>query len=164
MSEPVSAAKLSSLPITYQCVIPESFLDEMGHMNVMWYAHLFGQATVELFKLVGLTRRYFESNQAGTFALEQHTRYLAEVRAGQRVTIRSRLVGRSAKLFHFIHFMVNDTTGALASIGESLGAHVDMRIRRTSPMPTEITTLFDRPLGEHQKLDWPAPVCGVMKC
>ena len=155
---------LNSLPITYQGVIPESYLDEMGHMNVMWYGHLFSCATGEIFKLVGLTRTYFESNQAGTFALEQHIRYLAEVRAGQKVSMRTRLVGRSAKLFHFIHFLVNDSTGALAATGESIGAHIDMRIRRTSPLPPEITALYDRLLAQHQALEWKPPLCGAMKC
>jgi acyl-CoA thioester hydrolase len=155
---------LSSLPVTYQCVIPETYLDEMGHMNVMWYAHLFSCATAEIFRLVGLTRQYFESNQAGTFALEQHTRFLAEVRAGQNVTVRTRLVGRSAKAFHFIHFLFNDTTRALSAIGESIGVHIDMRVRKSSPLSPEITTLFDRLLAEHQALDWKPPLCGAMKC
>ncbi|MEJ7639637.1 MAG: hypothetical protein WKF75_17105 [Singulisphaera sp.] len=35
---------LNSLPITYRASIPESYLDEMGHMNVTWYTHLFSQA------------------------------------------------------------------------------------------------------------------------
>ena len=68
--------------------------DEMGHMNVLWYAHLFGEAIGGFFALVGLTRDYMEANQAGTFALEQHTRFLRELRAGQHVTIARHLAGR----------------------------------------------------------------------
>ena len=34
-----------ALPITLQTVIPEDYIDVMGHMNVMWYTHLFGKAT-----------------------------------------------------------------------------------------------------------------------
>src|SRR5260370_24348324 len=97
---------LQALPVTQRAIIPESYLDEMGHMNVMWYTHLFSEATGGLFDRIGLTQDYFETNQAGTFALEAHVRYLKEVRVGERVTIRIRLVGRSAKRFHFLHFMV----------------------------------------------------------
>jgi acyl-CoA thioester hydrolase len=159
-----TSMNLTQLPITYQGLIPESYLDEMGHMNVMWYTHLFSCATEGVFNLVGMTRDYFMSREAGTFALESHVRFLAEVRAGQRVSLRSRLLGRSAKLFHFLHFLVNDTTGALSSTGEFIGAHIDLRVRRTAPMPLEVTSVYDRILAEHQKLDWKAPVCGVMKC
>jgi acyl-CoA thioester hydrolase len=155
---------LSALPATYRSVIPESYLDEMGHMNVMWYAHLFSRATEGIFGLVGLTREYFESNPVGTFALEQHIRYLAEVRAGQHVTVRTRLIGRSAKVFHFIHFLANDTTSALSATGESIGVHIDMRVRRSTPLPPEVTAIFDRVLAEHQALEWAPPLCGVMKC
>ena len=70
---------LSALPVTFEAVIPEAYLDEMGHMNVMWYTHLFSGSVDGLFRLVGLTREYFETSQAGTFALEQHVRFIKEV-------------------------------------------------------------------------------------
>src|SRR5258708_184351 len=99
---------LNELPITYRAVIPEAYLDEMGHMNVMWYTHLFSQGAWGLFQMVGLNLEYFKANQTGSFALEQHFRYLKEVRLGQHVTIRSRVLGRTAKRWHTIHFMIID--------------------------------------------------------
>jgi acyl-CoA thioester hydrolase len=153
----------NALPVHFQAAIPETYLDEMGHMNVMWYTHLFSQATVALFDDVGLTRKYLEGNQAGTFALEEHIRYLAEVRAGEQVTIRTRVLGRSAKRFHFMHFMIKDQGDVLAATGEFVGTHVDMRIRRTSPLPLFIAEAFDRMLANHRRLPWDPPVCGSMR-
>src|SRR5262249_27907318 len=118
--------------------------------------------TEGLFQMVGLTREYFEANRAGTFALELHVRHLAEVLARQHVTIRSRLLGRSAKRFHFMHFMVLDDSGALAATEEAVGTHVDLRPRRGSPLPAPITKAFDHLLATHAALSWEAPVCGVM--
>jgi acyl-CoA thioester hydrolase len=154
---------LSALPVTFEAVIPEAYLDEMGHMNVMWYTHLFSGSVDGLFRLVGLTREYFESSHAGTFALEQHVRFIKEVRVGQRVIIRTRVLGRSAKCFHFINFMSHADSGALAATEEGIGAHVDLRLRRTAPMPPAIAAAFDELLAEHQRLPWAAPVCGVMR-
>jgi acyl-CoA thioester hydrolase len=154
---------LKNLPITHQAVIPETYLDEMGHMNVMWYTHLFSRATEGLFELIGLTRAYFEGNQAGSFALEIHTRFLAEVRVGKPITIRSRLLGRSEKRPHFIHFMVMDDTDVLAATEEAVGTHVDMTVRRASPYPAPVAEVMDRLLAEHAGLTWKPPVCGVMK-
>ena len=159
----IAVSELASLPITATTTVPRDWLDDMGHMNVMWYTHLFSNATVGLFQLVGMTRDYFISQQAGSFALEAHVRYLAEVHAGQSVTLRSRLLGRSAKRFHFIHFLIIDDGGVLSSTGEMMGTHVDIRIRRSSPFPAEIAAAYDAILAEHQKLAWDAPVCGVMK-
>ena len=51
----IYVSALNALPITHATVIPEDYLDMMGHMNVMWYTHLFGCATVGLFKLDPVT-------------------------------------------------------------------------------------------------------------
>lgn len=158
-----TSENLRALPVTAAKTISRDWLDDMGHMNVMWYTHLFSNATVGLFELFGMTRNYFIGRQAGSFALEAHVRYLAEVHAGQSVTLRSRLLGRSAKRFHFIHFLVIDDGEVLSSTGEMMGTHVDIRIRRSSPFPPEIADAYDAILAEHQSLAWSAPVCGVMK-
>jgi len=154
---------LNSLPITYRAFIPESYLDEMGHMNVMWYTHLFSQAMGGIFREIGLTDAYFKANRAGSFALEGHFRYLKEVRAGANVTVRTRLAGRSAKRFHILHFLVIDEGGILAATGEFVGTHIDMNVRRSSPFPDAIALAYDRLLAEHSALGWEPPLCGVMK-
>jgi acyl-CoA thioester hydrolase len=148
---------LSPLPITHRAVIPDSYLDEMGHMNVMWYTHLFSMGAWGLFQMVGLNREYFATNQAGSFALEQHIRYLKEVRVGERITIRSRVLGRTAKCWHVIHFMTLDEPETLAATSECVHAHIDMRIRRSAPMPPAICAAIDRLLAEHARLPWDPP-------
>jgi len=154
---------LEGLPITYRKEIPESYRDEMGHMNVMWYTHLFSQAFELFADRFGFNEAYFLANQTGSFALETHVRYLAEVHIGRNVTVRSRALGRSAKRIHFMHFMTIDETGALAAIQEHVGAHIDMRARRMAPLPADIAARFDRLVAEQNQLGWEAPVCGVMK-
>ncbi|MBA4062596.1 MAG: hypothetical protein C0501_02595 [Isosphaera sp.] len=154
---------LDALPVLHRAVVPEAYLDEMGHMNVMWYTHLFSQGTGGLWERFGLTRAYFEANQAGTFALEGHVRFLSEVRVGQAVTIRCRVLGRTAKRVHFLSFMVKEDGPVLAATSEFVAAHVDMRVRRTSTFPPHVADAIDRLLAEHAGLGWAAPVCGVMK-
>jgi len=154
---------LSSLPVTYRAVIPTDFIDEFGHVNVMWYTHLFTEGAGGLFQIVGLTWEHLEANRAGTFALEQHFRYLKEIRQGQHVTLRSRVLGRSAKRWHTIHFMTIDELDVLAATCEVVSTYVDMTVRRSAPMPATITAGIDRLLNEHTKLGWEAPVCGTMK-
>jgi acyl-CoA thioester hydrolase len=154
---------LSSLPVTHRAVIPETYLDLMGHMNVMWYTHLFSEAAWGLFQLVELTREHFTANRTGSFALVQHFRYLKEVRLGQHVTLRSRVLGRSAKRWHTIYFMTIDEFDALAATAETVSTYVDMTVRRSAAMPPVVTGGIDRLLAEHTRLDWDAPVCGAMK-
>jgi acyl-CoA thioester hydrolase len=162
VSERITVADLAPLPVTHRALIPPEYLDEMGHMNVMWYTHLFSLGAWGLFQMVGMDEAYFEANNAGSFALEQHFRYLKEVRVGQHVTIRSRVLGRTAKRWHTIHFMTIDELGALAATAEGVQTHVDMAVRRSSPMPQPITDAIDRLLKEHESLAWAAPTCGAM--
>src|SRR6185436_12071704 len=129
---------LAPLPITHQATIPESYLDMMGHMNVMWYTHLFGKATCGLFKIAGMDREYFEAQHSGSFALAQFFRYRKEVRIGEHVTLRSRLLERSDRQFHVIHFMTKGDDQILAATGEFLAAHIDMATRRTSPFALHV--------------------------
>lgn len=154
---------LALLPITHEATIPESYLDMMGHMNVMWYTHLFGRATCGLFKLVGMDDAYFQAHHAGSFALAQLFRYRKEVCAGEHVTLRSRLLERSAKQFHVIHFMTKGDDHLLAATGEFLAAHIDMSTRRTSPFAPPIAQNLDRIIAQHCALDWDAPISGAIK-
>jgi acyl-CoA thioester hydrolase len=154
---------LSSLPVTHRAVIPEDFIDGFGHVNVMWYTHLFTEGAGGLFQLVGLTREHFTANRTGSFALAQHFRYLKEVRLGQHVTLRSRVLGRSAKRWHMILFMTIDELDMLAATAEVVSTYVDMTVRRSAVMPTVITDAIDQLLTEHASLGWDAPVCGAMK-
>lgn len=153
---------LTRLPVNHKATVLEDYIDEMGHMNVMWYTHFFDRATMAFFESFGMGLAYFESQNAGAFALEKHTRYLAEARLGQAVTVRSRALGRSAKRFHFMHFLILDESGLLSATTELVGTHVDRATRRSSPMPDTIGDAFDQLLATHSTLDWEPPLCGVM--
>ena len=149
-----------ALPVLETAVVPTDWIDFMGHMNVMWYTHLFGRGVLAFFKVVGLTHEYFAANNAGSFVLEQHIRYLAEVRVGESVSVRVRALSRSEKRLHFMVFLVKDSTQVMAATSEIITAHIDMSCRRTSPIPLAITMSIDKILIEHNKLTWSVPVNG----
>lgn len=155
---------LRDLPVTAKAEIPPMYLDEMGHMNVMWYTHLFSRAVWGLFQQIGFTHDYMQTSGAGSFALELHVRYLVEVHAGQHVTLHTRALGRTAKRIHYLHFMsIDERHGALSATGEIVSAHVDLSVRRQSPFPPPLADAFDRLVEQHAALSWPAPVCGTMR-
>jgi len=159
----VSIQDVQQLPLTHQATIPEDYLDSMGHMNVMWYTHLFAHAMGGIFKWIGMNRDYFVDNQTGSFALKQYVDYLIEVRFGEEISIHTRLLGRSSKRIHLMHFMINNSGESLASTSEVLLTHIDMRIRRSSPFSAEIADSIDRLLAVHDALHWSAPLAGPIK-
>jgi len=62
-----------------------------------------------------------------------------------------------------MHFLVNETLNQLAATLESLGTHADMKLRRSAEMPPDVAALMDATLEKHSRLEWEAPVCGVIR-
>ena len=153
---------LSALPVTNRKTIPEEYIDIMGHTNVMWYVHIFDYGTRNLFDLFGYGEDYVRQTGNGSFALESHIRYLAEVKLGESVTVRSRLLDRGPKTIHFMHFMTRDHDRVLAATIEVLGAHADLSARKITPFPPVILARLDPMLATHQDLNWEPPVCGFI--
>lgn len=154
---------LSKLPVTHEAKIPEAYRDVMGHMNVMWYTHLFDTSIFGMFDLLGLNLEYMQKRNGGSFALESHTRYLAEVCVGDDISIHTRVLGRTAKRFHMLGLMTEQSRQVLSATFEVVGAYIDMQQRRMAPMPTEIGERLDAIVVEHSLLDWEPPTCGAMK-
>ncbi len=154
--------QVKQLPTTYSAVIPADYMDEMGHMNVMWYTHLFSMAMGGLFEMIGLTEETMLEQHGGSFALECHIRYLSEVRVGHAIHVHTRLLNRSQKRYHVLHSMVNERKQDVAATFEVIGAYIDMRTRRMAQFPDAIATQLDRIIAQHQALTWTAPVCGIL--
>ena len=158
----LTPADLADLLVLHRPVIPEKYLDRMGHMNVTWYTHFFSEATGAFFRELGLDGDYMKSHQAGSFALEAHIRYLSECLVGDHIHVCVRAVARTEKRFHYIQFLVNDDKNVLSASCEFVGAHMDMKVRRMSPIPENIAVVFDQLVEQHNQLNWPPPLCGSM--
>ena len=154
--------RIEVLPLYHQETIPVDYLDAMGHMNVRWYMALFDTAIWQFFKSYGLDQEYFKKEKSGVFALKHFIQYFAEVNVEETVGLRIRLLGRSDKRFQFMVFMINETTGKLASTLEVLGTHADLKIRRASPLAPVIAKKFDEKLAEDQALGWEEPLSGAI--
>ena len=159
----IPLASLAAMPVYHRKTIPADYQDLMWHMNIRWYFDLFAVSGRKFFKAHGLDEDYFRSGKFGVFALKHFIQYFAEVRVGQTVAIHARLVGRSDKRFHFMLFMINESTTQLAATFEALITHADLKIRRAAPMPAELAQKLDAALAEYAALDWEAPVCGAMR-
>ncbi len=154
--------KFSQLPKSLSHQITEDYIDLMDHMNIHYYVKLFNLAALSFFARFGFDEDYYNTTQNGVFALEQHIRYLKEVRLGDRINIHFRAIGRSNKVLHYMLFMVHDKDNSLAATSELVSAHIEKENRTTSPFPSEIIEAYDKILAEHNALDWDAPVCGFM--
>ncbi len=97
----------------------------MGHMNVMWYTGKLDEATWAFFSALGLTPSYMRDQNRGMVAVEQKIAYQLELRAGDLVLVRSRVLEVREKVIRFQHEMINVETGELAATSELTGVHID---------------------------------------
>lgn len=148
------------LPVLYQATVTDDELDAMGHMNIRYYVGHFDSAAWRMFEQFGLSVAYYQAHTVGMFALEQHIRYVREVRVGEAISVRFRLVGLNAKRSYFMMFMVNETHQDVAATFESLGSFADLTTRRTAPFPPDIHARMSAIYEQHAALPWVAPLCG----
>ena len=94
--------------------------------------------------------------------LEHHNHFLREVRAGDRLTVYLRIVGVGPKRFHYVMFLLNESTNQLAATFECVNTFVDLAKRKSAPWPEDIGSKLQSLLEKHGCLSWQAPVCGSM--
>jgi acyl-CoA thioester hydrolase len=154
--------QISRLPVTMRDVVRPEWIDVMGHMNVVWYTHVFSNAVGGLLQMLGTTREDYLSGRIGNAALEGHVRYLRELHVGDPLRIHSRLLAISEKRLHSIHFLIDEADERLAATSEGVGAYFDLKARRMVPMPPDVAERARRILAEHAAVGWAAPVTGAM--
>ena len=67
-----------------------------------------------------------------------NTRYIAELREGERLEIRTALVGVLDKTLRFVQYLHNVGKQKLAATQEIVAGHIDLATRRTTPIPAEL--------------------------
>lgn len=144
---------MSELPVTYRGAVYPWHCDHVGHMNVMWYTGKFDEATWNFFALLGITPKFLRDNGRGMAAVEQKTKYLRELHAGDIVTVHTQLLELEGKKIRFIHEMINGETGEPAATTELMGLHLNTEIRKSCPFPDDILANGRRMIADHEQVE-----------
>jgi acyl-CoA thioester hydrolase len=123
---------------TYRGVVYPSQEDHMGHMNVQWYTSKFDEGTWHLFSAVGLTSEYMRREKRGMAAVEQLTRYLAEVMAGNLLVVRTRILEVQRKTLRFQHHMFDAESGQEVANTTLTAVHLDRVARKSCLLPEAV--------------------------
>ena len=132
---------------TYRGIVYPQQLDQMQHMNVQFYTAKFDEATWHLMSAVGLTLELLQEHNQGMAALEQTTKYKAEVRSGELLVIKSKVLEVKEKTIKFIHIMYNSESMKEVASTELVSVQMDMGLRKSCPLPEGVkqkaAELFD---------------------
>lgn len=141
----------------------EEWTDYNGHMNLAFFVLVFDRATDGFHARVGLGEGYRRRTGFSTFAVESHTRYLAELVQGRRVVCTTQLLGFDEKRLHYFHRMFDADGGALAATTELMALHVDLAKRRAAAMPDGVQDRLAEMFLGHARLARPDPAGRAMR-
>ena len=134
MSETNATQDAALAPIHSEAVRPE-WIDYNGHMNVGFYVLAFDHATDAWLDSLDLGSQYRKTANASTFVVEAHVTYQNEVGQGAGIGFTCQLLGYDAKRLHLFLRMLKSDDGSLVATSELMLLHVDMKTRRTAPIP-----------------------------
>jgi len=139
-------------------VRPE-WIDENGHMNMAYYVVVFDGAIDHLWTAIGLGEAYRRRTRHGTFAVEAHIQYRAELLLGDRVLVTTHILGADSKRIHLAHEMRRDeghaAPGAIVAQQEVMMLHVDLTTRRVVPFLPEASEMVTAGARAHAALPRP---------
>ncbi len=151
------------LPRLYENVVPESWLDEYGHMNVRYYMEMWGKGAGAFMRELGLDFKDAAKRDVGYWLLRQVLDYLAEVRVGETIAVYGRVIDRTEKMLHNKYWLINDTRTRIAATSEVLVGRADLTIRRLAPFPPAEIVLVDEQLASFNALDWDPMPSGAIE-
>lgn len=117
----------------YQTTVRPEWIDYNGHMQDAYYGLIFSYAVDGFQDAVGFDRAYRERTGCTIYLLEDHKRFLREVKEGAVVEVETRLLDFNDKCFHLWSEMKEGT--ATVAVSEMIELHVQQR-------PTPHGTVF----------------------
>ncbi|ABE30223.1 thioesterase superfamily protein [Paraburkholderia xenovorans LB400] len=149
-SSDVNDAWFSAKPVQ----VDDAWIDHNGHMHLPFYTVLFIRAVGEVMERLGIGESYTAQGLGSFFGVENHVRYLHELKAGETAQVELCLLECDAKRLHWWARM--STHGqAIAATFELLSLHVDQRARRVVPMPDGVYTAVRDFPARHRELGPP---------
>jgi acyl-CoA thioester hydrolase len=162
MVTPPSYDQLAALPAYAVQTVPVAFEDNNGQLNVRHYLGIGSEGLDESMVSVGVPHNWPVKSGLACLSAEHHLTYLHELRTGDRMSVRVRLLGRSERAAHALVFVLDDTRERLTTIVEEILLCVRLDPRGAVPWPEDVAAGLDARIAEHAGYDWPAPTSGCL--
>ena len=117
--------------------------DYNSHMNLAYYIHLFDVAWEILLEKFNMGEESSINQRKSTFAVESHTTYNQEVKAGEEVDINLMFLDHDKKRIIYKLEMIHKEKKYLAATSEILSLYVDLNHRKVIEFEKEKTDLMD---------------------
>ena len=112
--------------------VKKEWVDYNNHMNMAYYVLIFDQAwevALEKFKMGGTAAK--EHNRS-TMVVETNTKYLNEVKEGEKVNINVTYFDHDKKRLHLKMEMISQKTNKLSASMEWISLYIDLSKRKVT--------------------------------
>lgn len=123
---------------TYRTTIPADWVDYNGHLRDAFYLLIFSYATDALMDEIGLDEQGRAATGHTLYTLECHLNYLAEVKLGAEVEVRTQLLGCDAKRLHIHHSLHYPGEAAELAASEQMLMNIDSVQGRSAPFAAAV--------------------------
>lgn len=154
--------EVAALPAFARMAVPTAFEDLNGHLNIRHYLGIASEGLDESLVEVGILQQWPTVAGSAVFSAEHHLTYLAELRTGDRISVRVRVLGRSARAAHVLVYLLDDGRQQLSYVMEEVFLHIDMETRRTADWPEAVAAALDERVARDRALPWEPLVSGSM--
>ncbi len=121
--------------LTYRGTVYTWHCDHLGHMNNMWFAGKFDEASWNLLVQIGFTPSLMRDSNRGLATVEQITTFKRELLPGDSLEVWTELVEVRERVMRMVHTMHNVETGEECASCAITAVHIDLSLRRSTPIP-----------------------------
>lgn len=162
MSTQPTYEQIAALPAFAEQPVPMAFEDSNGFLNVRHYLGIGSEGLDESLYDVGILQNWPLVSGHASLSAEHHVTYLHELRTGDQMSVRVRLVGRSERAAHAVVYILDDTRGRVACVFEEIFLCVRLEDRRTAPWPAEVAAGLDARVAEQGTIGWEPALSGTL--
>ena len=137
------------LPITYRTLVQADWVDYNGHLRDAYYLLICSFATDGLMDLIGLDEAGRGRTGHTLYTLECHLNFLAEVKLGVEVQVRTQLLGHDRKRLHIHHVIERCDDGQAVAESEQMLMNIDTAAGRSAAFDAHVAGRVVE-LGESQ--------------
>jgi len=153
---------MSMLPITYRTAVLPAWVDYNGHLRDAYYLLICSFATDGLMDLIGLDEAGRVRSGHTLYTLECHLNYLAEVKLGVELQVRTQLLGHDHKRLHIHHLIERCDDGQVVAESEQMLMNIDTASGRSAPFHERVAGRVTALAGAQQELSRSAYVGRVI--
>lgn len=140
---------------TYRTAIIPEWVDYNDHLRDAFYLLIFSYATDALMSQIGLDQAGRERSGHTLYTLECHLNYLAEVKLGAEVEVRTQLLAHDHKRLQVYHALYRCSDERLLAANEQMLSNIDRHVGRSAPFDEAVLAQVQA-LHEAQR-DLPRP-------